>query len=79
MKHKWKYIPFSSHHGWEKPENICENCGLKIKDDAPPEEGCLGKVKEIRAIISHRTLTVDQKIILIKDLLNGVKGKNHAK
>jgi hypothetical protein len=31
-EHKFRYVPFSNHHGWEASEYICERCKKFIKD-----------------------------------------------
>ena len=30
--HKWEYVTFSTHHGWESPAYRCRLCGKEIKD-----------------------------------------------
>lgn len=38
--HDWKYVPFSSHHGWEEDEYECSFCGKHVKTNTPPQELC---------------------------------------
>ncbi len=35
--HKWEYVTFSTHHGWEPAEYRCVKCGRiwKSAEDAP--------------------------------------------
>jgi len=71
MKHKFKCIPFSTHHGMNPPEYKCERCG-EIQRWFETEAGkgnCYGKrFRIIKTILEDNKIEVNKKVIKILSL-----------